>query len=89
MGVRREKKRLASLGKRLEPPASLSGPGPPPDRGERIDREVFQASPDELPAIDIHGLWSLPTGRTHSQNLRLRNTDATTEVEQRRSMTRP
>jgi len=34
--------------------------GPPTDWGEfvqvRDDRDVFQASPDELPAIDIHSL---------------------------------
>jgi hypothetical protein len=33
---------------------------PPTDWGELIrvhdDRDVFQASPDELPAIDIHSL---------------------------------
>jgi hypothetical protein len=36
--------------------------GPPRDCGELVqahahdDRDVFQASPDELPAIDIHSL---------------------------------
>jgi hypothetical protein len=34
--------------------------GPPSDWGELAqlhdDRDVFQASPDELPAIDIHSL---------------------------------
>jgi hypothetical protein len=34
--------------------------GPPTDRGELVqihdDRGVFQAAPDELPAIDIHSL---------------------------------
>jgi hypothetical protein len=34
--------------------------GPPTDWGELVqihdDRDVFQASPDELPAIDIHSL---------------------------------
>jgi hypothetical protein len=39
--------------------ASLSRPWPT-DWGELVqahdDRDVFQASPDELPAIDIHSL---------------------------------
>jgi hypothetical protein len=34
--------------------------GPPADWGELVqahdDRDVFQASPDDLPAIDIHSL---------------------------------
>ena len=38
----------------------LLGVGPPTDWGELVqihdDRDVFQASPDELPAIDIHSL---------------------------------
>jgi len=33
----------------------------PTDRGELVqvydDRDVFHASPDELPAVDIHSLW--------------------------------
>jgi hypothetical protein len=42
-------------------------PGRPTDEGEFVqvhdDREVFQASPDELPAIDIHSLWGLAARR--------------------------
>jgi hypothetical protein len=51
---------LAHLGEHLEPPPITPARGPPTDWGERVqaqhDREVFQASPDELPAIDIHSL---------------------------------
>jgi hypothetical protein len=48
------------LGEPLEPPPISPARGPPTDWGEFVqvhdDRDVFQASPDELPAIDIHSL---------------------------------
>jgi len=51
---------LTHLGEPLEPPPVSPARGPPTDWGELIrvhdDRDVFQASPDELPAIDIHSL---------------------------------
>jgi hypothetical protein len=44
----------------LEPPPISPARGPPTDWGELVqahdDRDVFQASPDDLPAIDIHSL---------------------------------
>jgi len=44
----------------LEPPPISPARGPPTDWGELVqlhdDRDVFQSSPDELPAIDIHSL---------------------------------
>ena len=44
----------------LEPPPVSPARGPPTDWGELVQihngRDVFQASPDELPAIDIHSL---------------------------------
>ncbi len=44
----------------LEPPPVSPARGPPTDWGELVqahdDRDVFQASPDELPAIDIQSL---------------------------------
>jgi hypothetical protein len=47
-------------GEPLEPPPVSPARGPPADWGEFVqahdDRDVFQASPDELPAIDIHSL---------------------------------
>jgi hypothetical protein len=49
-----------SSGEPLEPPPVSPARGPPTDWGELVqiheDRDVFQASPDELPVIDIHGL---------------------------------
>jgi hypothetical protein len=43
-----------------EPPPISPARGPPTDWGELAqlhdDRDVFQSSPDELPAIDIHSL---------------------------------
>jgi hypothetical protein len=43
-----------------EPPPVSPARGPPTDWGELVqahdDRNVFQASPDELPVIDIHSL---------------------------------
>jgi hypothetical protein len=52
------RKILTHLGEPLEPPPVSPARGPPTDWGELVqihdDREVFQASPDELPAIDIH-----------------------------------
>ena len=54
------RKILTHLGEPLEPPPVSPARGPPTDWGELVqihdDRNVFQASPDELPAIDIHKL---------------------------------
>ena len=54
------RKILTHLGEPLEPPPITPARGPPTDWVELIqardDRDVFQASPDELPAIDIHSL---------------------------------
>jgi len=54
------RKILAHLGEPLEPPPVSRARGPPTDWGELVqvhdDRDVFQSSPDELPAIDIHSL---------------------------------
>jgi hypothetical protein len=54
------RKILTHLGEPLEPPPVSPARGPPTDWGELVqihdDRDVFQASPDELPAIDIHSL---------------------------------
>jgi hypothetical protein len=56
----RIRKILTHLGEPLEPPPVSPARGPPTDCGELVqihdDRDVFQASPDELPAIDIHSL---------------------------------
>ena len=47
-------------GEPLEPPPLAPARGPPTDSGELVqvhdDRAIFQASSDELPAIDIHSL---------------------------------
>ena len=54
------RKILTHLGEPLEPPPISPARGPPTDWGELVqahdDRDVFQSSPDELPAIDIHSL---------------------------------
>ncbi len=54
------RKILTYLGEPLEPPPVSPARGPPADWGEPLqihdDRDVFQASPDELPAIDIHSV---------------------------------
>ena len=54
------RKILTHLGEPLEPPPVSPARGPLTDRGELVqihdDRSVFQAAPDELPAIDIHSL---------------------------------
>ena len=54
------RKILTHLGEPLEPPPVSPARGPPTDWGELVqvhdDRNVFQASPDELPAINIHSL---------------------------------
>ena len=54
------RKILTHLGEPLEPPPISPARGPPTDWGELVqvhdDRDVFQASPDELPAVDIHSL---------------------------------
>ena len=48
------------MGEGFEPPPLLPARGPPTDWGELIqahdDRDVFQASLDELSVIDIHSL---------------------------------
>ena len=54
------RKILTHLGEPLEPPPIAAARGPPTDWDELVqaqdDRDVFQASSDELPAIDIHSL---------------------------------
>ena len=54
------RKILTHLGEPLEPPPVSPARGPPTDWDELVqaqdDRDVFQASSDELPAIDIHSL---------------------------------
>jgi hypothetical protein len=54
------RKILTHLGEPLEPPPISPARGPPTDWRELVqvhdDRDVFQASPDELTAIDIHSL---------------------------------
>ena len=54
------RKILTHLGEPLEPPPVSPARGPPTDWGELVqvhdDRDIFQTSPDELPAIDIHSL---------------------------------
>ena len=54
------RKILTHLGEPLEPPPVSPARGPPTDWGELVqvhdDRDVFQSSPDEMPAIDIHSL---------------------------------
>ncbi len=54
------RKNLTHLGEPLEPPPIAAARGPPTDWAELVqvhdDRDVFQASPDELPVIDIHSL---------------------------------
>ncbi|MFM8537758.1 MAG: hypothetical protein ACKOES_06790 [Planctomycetaceae bacterium] len=54
------RKILTHLGEPLEPPPVSAARGPPTDWGELVqihdDRDVFQASPDDLPVIDIHSL---------------------------------
>jgi len=51
---------LTHLGGPLEPPPVSPARGPPADWADLVqahdDRDIFQASPDELPAIDIHSL---------------------------------
>jgi len=51
---------LTLLGEPLEPPTVSPARGPPTDWGEFVqvhdNRAFFQASPDDLPAIDIHSL---------------------------------
>jgi hypothetical protein len=57
----------------LDQPPISPARGPPTDWGELVqihdDRDVFQASPDELPAIDIHSLWA---GRHQPADTRMR-----------------
>ena len=54
------RKILTHSGEPLEPPPVSPARGPPTDWGEFVqvhdDRAFFQASPDDLPAIDIHSL---------------------------------
>jgi len=51
---------LTHLGEPLEPPPVSPVRGPPTAWGELLqiydDRAIFQAFPEELPAIDIHSL---------------------------------
>jgi len=52
------RKVLTRLGEPLEPPPVSPARGPPADWGEiaqaHEDRDIFQASPDALPMIDLH-----------------------------------
>ena len=54
------RKVLTHLGEPLEPAPVSPARGPPTDWGELVqvhdDRAIFQASPVELPDIDIHSL---------------------------------
>jgi hypothetical protein len=54
------RKILVYVGEPLEPPLVSPARGPPADSADLAqahdDLESFQASPDELPAIDIHSL---------------------------------
>ncbi len=54
------RKILTHLGEPLEPPPISAARGPPADWGELVqihdDRDIFQASSDELPVPDIHSL---------------------------------
>jgi hypothetical protein len=54
------RKILTHLGEPLEPPPVSPARGPPTDWHELVqvhdDGDVFQSSPEELPAIDIHSL---------------------------------
>ncbi|MGA0039549.1 MAG: hypothetical protein ACO3NZ_06855 [Pirellulales bacterium] len=54
------RKILTHLGEPLEPLPISSARGPPTDRGELMqvhaDRDIFQTSPDVLPAIDTDSL---------------------------------
>jgi hypothetical protein len=66
---------LVGMGAEVDARHSLPARGPPTDGGELVqvhdDRDVFQASPDELPAIDIHSLWPLPDASRSPGNGRL------------------
>jgi hypothetical protein len=57
----------ADTGGPLEPPAISPARGPPTDWGELVqihnDRDIFQTSPHDLPAIDIHSLRAVPHAR--------------------------
>jgi hypothetical protein len=54
------RKTLSHLGEPLEPPPISPARSPPTDWAELVqvhdDRDILQASPDELLAIDIHSL---------------------------------
>jgi hypothetical protein len=54
------RKIFVHLGEPLESPPVSPARGPPADWAELVqvhdDRDIFQSSPDELPAIDIHSL---------------------------------
>jgi hypothetical protein len=54
------RKILTHLGEPLEPPPISPARGPPTDWGELVqvhdDRAIFQESPEDLPAIDIHSV---------------------------------
>jgi len=55
-------------GEQLRAPPVSPDLGPPTDWGELVqvhdDRVIFQASPDELPVIDIRSLGPLPDARS-------------------------
>jgi|GEM_PF-2124545 len=65
--VRPIRKILTHLGEPLRSPPVSPARGPPTDWSELVqahdDRDVFQALPDELPAIDIHSLEAVPDAR--------------------------
>jgi hypothetical protein len=54
------RKILMHVGEPVEPPPVSPARGPPTEWGELVqahdDRDVVQASPDEMPVIDIHAL---------------------------------
>jgi hypothetical protein len=54
------RKILTHLGEPLDPPPVSPARGPPTDWAELVqvhdDRDIFQTSPHDLPAIDIHSL---------------------------------
>ncbi len=58
------RKILIHLCEPLEPPPLSPASGPPTARGEIVqvhdDRDAIQATPDDLPAIDIYSLWPVP-----------------------------
>ena len=55
-GTRDHPENLKALREPLEPPPLSPTRGPPSDWGELVQADGFQAAPDELPAINSHGL---------------------------------